>query len=167
MFTMDKIKLHEKAVATIVGILRHQKHTVSKAPMQRGRFDLLVDGSLRIEVKAAEAQHKDARKVDEWVINIHRHGKLPSITPARYINGFEEEPDYVLVKLYGMKPFTYGLTLSIPYAYIKHKKTIRFSLRSLISKWSRFIDPGLNKLSTTRLKEGLTNSDPSAKMVLR
>ena len=149
---MNNVALHEKAVRNIYVILRKHGHKTSRAALTKGRFDILVDEKLRIEVKTARPSSKKQEGHALWRVNIHRHGKLPSQNPACYKNGFEEEPHFVIIALSGVPDFTAAIYLSIPYDEIKNSPTLNISLRSILSTWNKYVDPGLKTIRAAALK---------------
>src|ERR1700730_8599466 len=58
-----------------------------KVSLNRTYFDILIDGSLKVEVKTATPS-----QTKTWVFNIHRHGEMPTKHPDVYILRLEKIP---------------------------------------------------------------------------
>ena len=149
---MNKVALHQIAVRNISSLLARYGHRPTKAALTKGRFDILLDGKLRLEVKTARPSSKKAMGHSLWRVNIHRHGKLPNQTPPHYKNGFEKEPHFVIIALSGVPDFTAAIYFSIPYDEIKNSPTLSISLRSILSTWNRYVDPGLKTIRAAALR---------------
>lgn len=94
----------------------------------RSPFDLLVNG-WRVEVKIA-----DINKKGTWQVNIHRHGKLA-----------EKDVDYYIFCLRGV-PFSTSDIYIVRRAPLR-AKTVGFSVRSLISRYSSLVgEPLLDEM---------------------
>lgn len=100
----------------------------------RGPFDLLVNGSMRIEVKTAFLNKKRA-----WTFNIHRHGKVST-----------DRPDAFILRLEGVPLSTYAIHFLIPGDYDLH--TFHVGVRKLFNqRFKREVDAYYQFLKTGKL----------------
>lgn len=100
-------------------ILRNHRRLVQKARYNEP-FDILVDGKIRVEVKASTPSRNRGRLT--WTFNVHRHGILREECVDVYIFKLEEVPEskaavYLLFK-----------------APLK-KKTVIVSFKSLLDRY--------------------------------
>lgn len=86
-------------------------------------FDLLIDGTHRVELKTAQPSMH--RGKPHWRFNIHRHGKLV------------ENCDFYLFRLEKVPFSKAAIHLVVPAPI--GKKTIIFSFRSLLSDGSQYV----------------------------
>jgi len=93
---------------------RQVRHSPYNCP-----YDLLLDGSLRIEIKAANKQRKRGKKAPVWHFNIHRHGRLQENTTDWYVLCLNEIPFHVR-------------TLYLAFRSPIQKTSLHFSLLSLM-----------------------------------
>lgn len=89
-------------------------------------FDLFA-GSCRIEFKAAEPRIVASTR--RWSFNIHRHGQVQS-----------GRCDVYVFRISRIAEFKNGLYLIVPEKEIGDTLTVQVSLRSLISKWAKWVN---------------------------
>lgn len=87
-------------------------------------FDLLIDSSLRIEVKTSQMQI--VKGVPGWRFNIHRHGSVNETKVDKYILRLEGVP-YTKAAIH--------LLVDAPIV----TPTIKISLRSLLDRYSPLV----------------------------
>ena len=121
-----KQKLHDTAMKTATMALWRRKHGFKVMPDMGCPFDILVDGKLKLEVKAASK--KQTRYTQPmWQFNLHRHGKVP-----------ENQADLYWFYIESLPGFKEGISLIVPHAEVVGRHNIRISLRSLIVSWSKW-----------------------------
>jgi len=86
----------------------------------RRSYDLIVNGK-RVEIKSARPRNW------KWRVNIHRHNHLD-----------ESKVDVYIFSLYNFPGGKSGLHIIVP-SPVK-RSTMSFTVRSLISKWSRYVN---------------------------
>lgn len=130
MKTNAKIDLHRKAVATTAGKCYRFSQSVKLMPEVNCGFDILLDGAVKLEVKAAKEIHRSLEGSAYWLFNIHRHGVI-----------HREKIDFYILYLPPLKNwgFKSGISLVIPGSEI-NCKTISISARSLMVIWSKWFN---------------------------
>lgn len=98
----------------------------SAMPRTSSGFDLLVR-RCRIEFKTAEPRIIGGAR--RWHFNIHRHGQVQS-----------GRCDVYVFRISRIAEFKNGLYLIVPEKEIGDTLTVQVSLRSLISKWAKWVN---------------------------
>lgn len=111
---VERVKFGLSREKWVAAILRRAGHSVQQMNYTSW-FDLLVDGKLRVEVKASEFS---AEKLN-WQFNLHRHGKMG------------RQPDFYIFRLERV-PFSCAAVHMI-WPGNESRATISFSLRGLLN----------------------------------
>jgi hypothetical protein len=132
MSRTPKQMLHDKALHYARVILNAKGHKIKLMPETNSSFDLLIDDILRLEVKAAKSPQlpPSARRRGQpasWRFNLHRHGVVP-----------DNQADLYWFYIAGIPGFKAGVSLIIPHSEVEGLLTISISLRSLLTRWSKW-----------------------------
>lgn len=128
MSATPKQLLHRKAIKRIqsyLGLMGHKTHAM---PETNCKFDLLVNGLTRCEVKAAQTmQVRGGKGQPKWQFNLQRHGKID----VGYV-------DVYAFYLLGVPGFVFGIWLIVPAREVEGRHQIFISNRSLLCQWSKW-----------------------------
>jgi hypothetical protein len=117
-----RANIHEKAVELARRSLKRRGFDVKKMPWSGCKYDLLVNGSVRIEVKTAEPRKSAKGSLIAWGINIHRHGVVvPDAT------------DFYWIVLLGVPYVKRPVSRLIKAKNVGKTKTLRISVADLMS----------------------------------
>ena len=122
--------IHQRAVSLAYRALYRRGYKVKAMPFIGCKFDLLVNGKVRIEVKSAEPR-KGYKGAIFWGINIHRHGVV-----ARGAT------DFYWIVLFNVPLIRRPLHILLSERAIGDTKTYNISLAEILERGSR-VDFGL------------------------
>src|SRR5882762_9175779 len=104
----EKQVLHDKAMNTAQAMFYKNGHSIKVMAENNSKFDLLIDGKARIEVKAAAVLQKISAGGRAWRFNLHRHGVVPP-----------DQADFYWIYLANVSGFKSGVSLMVPHAAVK------------------------------------------------
>ncbi len=126
-------EMHERQLLKIRTRFSNMRIKTKIMPRTHCPFDILLGKypGVRIEVKVSEASRQFKNSGAFWNFNIHRHGFISSAHIDFYVFCI---PNF---KELGFKA---GVCVVVPSAKIGKRKSVAISGRSLINKWSQYIN---------------------------
>jgi len=132
MHTKGKVEMHGKELNVLSSNLRYYGMKSQVMPITASPFDLLVEGVARVELKTARhPQLGPDSDLIQWKYNLHRHGIKT-----------KGEVDFFVFVIPPMKAIgmAYSLYLVVPAKIIEDKFTFLVSYRTLLTKYSQYVN---------------------------